>query len=87
MTYGNAIDKIDNLDSNYDVLFADPPYGYKEWDRLLAKIEKFQIMKVGSLAIFETSKHENHNFGNSNLIMKTQRKYGDSIISMYMSNG
>ena len=44
-------------------------------------------MKVGSLAIFETSKHENHNFGNSNLIMKTQRKYGDSIISMYMSNG
>ena len=87
VTYGNAIDKIDNLDSNYDVLFADPPYGYKEWDRLLAKIEKFQIMKVGSLAIFETSKHENHNFGNSNLIMKTQRKYGDSIISMYMSNG
>ena len=87
VTYGNAIDKIDNLDRSYDLLFADPPYGYEKWDKLLAKIEKSQIMKRGSVAIFETSKHENNNFGSSKLIMKTQRKYGDSIISMYLSNG
>ena len=85
--YGNAIDKIDNLDRSYDLLFADPPYGYGKWDVLLAKIEKFQIMKLASVAIFETSKHENHNFGSGKLIMKTQRKYGDSIISVYVSNG
>ena len=50
--YGNAIDKIDNLDRSYDLLFADPPYGYGKWDVLLAKIEKFQIMKLASVAIF-----------------------------------
>ena len=87
VTYGNAIDKIDNLDRSYDLLFADPPYGYENWDKLLAKIEKFQIMKRGSVAIFETSKYENNKFGSSKLIMETQRKYGDSIISMYLSNG
>lgn len=67
-------------DDQWDIIFADPPYNYKLYDKLIK--EGFRVLKEGGLLIVEHSDKTKVDNILSDYIIDS-RKYGDTLITFW----
>ncbi len=67
-------------DNEVDIIFADPPYSYKLYDKLIK--EGFRVLKEGGLLIVEHSDKVNVDNILPDYIIDS-RKYGDTVITFW----
>lgn len=67
-------------DEQWDIIFADPPYNYKLYDKLIK--EGFRVLNEGGLLIVEHSDKVNVDDILSDHIIDS-RKYGDTVITFW----
>ena len=73
-------DKIlSNLNSKFDIIFLDPPFRYKELNKLLLKLKNFEVLKKNGIIIIHRHKDGNDNFSENFKIVE-EKKYGISKI-------
>jgi len=66
----------------FDLIFVDPPF-LKSWaQKILDKIEQFQILKPEGIVVLHHHKKEIPQTGTLSLIK--QRKFGDNLVSFYI---
>jgi 16S rRNA (guanine(966)-N(2))-methyltransferase RsmD len=70
----------DQPDESFDIVFADPPYDYKYYDKLIK--EGLRVLRNGGMLIVE------HRFKNDLSSIEPDfylesRKYGDTVISFW----
>jgi 16S rRNA (guanine966-N2)-methyltransferase len=63
----------------FDLIFADPPYGLIEPDKLYDLLVEFALFKPGGFLIME---HGGDHAPQSNTVIKT-RRFGDSAITIF----
>lgn len=66
----------------FDLIFVDPPF-LKNWaQKILDKIEQFQILRPEGIVVLHHHKKEIPETGKLSLIK--QRKFGDNLVSFYI---
>ena len=71
------------LKSEYDLVFADPPYDQKPWPWLPDGLQSLGLLAEGALFIAERRHNTVVAERYGNLGMTTDRRYGDTSISIY----
>lgn len=70
----DALKFLQNTPNKFDIIFADPPYSYKNYKRLIEEALK-HLNKNG---IFILEHRSNHSFN-----ADEERKYGDTVLSFW----
>ena len=70
----DALKFLKTTDQTFDIIFADPPYNYKQYDELI----KHALEKLNSGGTFILEHRAGHNFNPDK-----ERKYGDTILSIW----
>lgn len=70
----DAIKFLKNTKETFDVIFADPPYSYKNYDKLIEEAKKH--INEGGVFILE---HRSNMTFNAD----KEKKYGDTILSFW----
>ena len=77
---------MSNLKYKFDVIFLDPPYKDKNFNKILLMLKNFKILKTSGIIILHRHKNEKDIFPNGFKIIE-ERKYGISkIIFITCSN-
>ncbi|WP_297888224.1 RsmD family RNA methyltransferase [Sulfurihydrogenibium sp.] len=76
----DVIKFLKNTDKTFDIIFADPPYDYKFYDKLIEL--SFNVLREGGTLIVE---HRSNVDLSKTLpdYFKESRKYGDTVISFW----
>ncbi|WP_456402474.1 RsmD family RNA methyltransferase [Persephonella sp.] len=70
----DALKFLKNFKGSFDIIFADPPYDYDKYERLIT--ESLNKLSDGGVFILEHRSDKNFNSDES-------RKYGDTILSFW----
>lgn len=70
-----------NISDEYDIIFVDPPYNYKNDKEILDKIYEKNILKDGGLIIFETDK--DYVFEKNFFNIKKEKVYSKSKFTFF----
>lgn len=66
----------------FDLIFIDPPYDYDVYEKIMNKINEYNLLSDNGIIVIEYSKYKlNNNYGN--LFLFKERKYGNKYINMY----
>lgn len=77
------ISKSSSDNIKFDVIYMDPPYGFKKLDILLQEISRSDIMNPGSLLIAETDKNDEVPGHIEGLELIDQRIYSITKLTFY----
>ena len=78
---------VETLTGTYDLVFADPPYSMVDWDPLMGRLGRSDLVSEGGMAVVE------HRYGTAlaesygALAQVSVRRYGDTAVSMYRAGG
>lgn len=81
--FEKAVSFFSRKKEKFNIIFADPPYSQKFGEKILRKISRCDILSVDGLLIIEHFKKEILPSEAGNLILKQQKRYGDTILSLY----
>lgn len=80
-TYKSEVLKyLDKTNQTFDLIFADPPYAYKDYIKLIELVFDKKLIKTNGWFVLEHSTHEKINF---TIPPFDLRKYGQSTLSFY----
>ena len=68
-----------NIDIKFDIIFLDPPYRYKNLDKIFNKIKINNMLNKNGIIILHRHKSENESFPNYIKSIE-KKKYGISVI-------
>jgi len=72
------------LNSNYDVVFVDPPYSLSSMDNVVATIAKSELIGANSMVVLCHTKRFSPNPVYGKLHLVKQFHYGDTSVSIYL---
>ena len=67
----------------FDVIFADPPYGFGEYEALLAGVCQHSLLAPGGVMVVEHARRATIASGTTGLECTRQAEYGDTSLSFY----
>ena len=76
--YMELLRKLEN--SEYDLIFVDPPYNFYIEKDLLKKLKDLNVLKVGGKIVYETNKEIE--VTNQDYELLKQKKYGITFVSI-----
>jgi len=71
----------------YDVIFADPPYGFSQYEALLRAIEDQALLADNGRVLIEHRHGDALCTAAGQLVQRGTRRYGDSAVSFYGRSG
>ena len=71
------------LDGGYDLVLIDPPYDLDPWEHVMERLGDGQMLNRGALVVVEYHYKSSLAEGYGALVRTTQRRHGDSSISIY----
>lgn len=71
---------LKSSNQSFDLIFADPPYDWKDLDTVLSKILESNLLKPKSIFILEHSKKDSFK---EHPLFKEERKYGSVRFSFF----
>ncbi|MCK4859777.1 MAG: 16S rRNA (guanine(966)-N(2))-methyltransferase RsmD [Candidatus Omnitrophica bacterium] len=83
LDFEKAIALFARRKERFDIIFADPPYCQKLGIKTLQKVSHADILFSDGLLVIEHYKKEILPSKAGNLILKQEKKYGDTILSLY----
>lgn len=69
-----------SLQTKYDWIFCDPPYGWARSEKLISRIVKSALLTQGGTLIWEASKRS---IPDTDFEPVKQKRYGDTILLFY----
>lgn len=81
--YINAINKLASDNRKFDIIFIDPPYlkGYAQ--NALVQLADNKVLKEDAIVIIEHDIQDKMPESAGNLNMQRQKKYGNTMLSLY----
>ena len=67
----------------YDIIFADPPYDFDAYDRLLDKVITTELLAPEGIVIIEHATRRDVSEGTSGLARTRQVHYGETTLSFF----
>lgn len=79
----SVMPRFDRSEEKFDIIFLDPPYHIGFAKKCLINIDAYDILAPNSLVIIEHFKKDVLTSQLNTLIPERERRYGDSIISIF----
>ena len=83
LDFEKALSLFARKKEKFDLIFADPPYEQRLGEKILRKTNQCDILLTNGLLIIEHYKKEILPSKVGNLILKQEKKYGDTILSFF----
>jgi len=77
LDYAVAIKSYAESKLTFDIIYLDPPYGFRSIDKLLRKIKEYKLLADDGIIIFETDKSDLSVLG---YLTVNKKKYGKSYV-------
>lgn len=74
---------LDSLEGGYGLVLADPPYDDEPWEGLMGRLEVRQLLDEGGLLVAEHHHKSELDDRYGGLVRQTERRYGDTSLSIY----
>jgi 16S rRNA (guanine966-N2)-methyltransferase len=81
-----ALDRLEQNNQSFDLIFCDPPYNKGLIHAVLQKINNHSILKTNGVLVMEHSKHEKIADEWETLQLKRVERYGETLISFLLYN-
>ena len=78
-----VLSRLEKEGNKYDIIFLDPPYHKDMAKNCLINIDYYDILAEFGLAVAEHSKKDSLESGFDTIELLTERKYGDTLITIY----
>jgi 16S rRNA (guanine(966)-N(2))-methyltransferase RsmD len=82
-TVPRALAALRDGQANFDLIFADPPYASKAVEETVAGVSSAALLKPGGAFCIEHDKREGAPARAGDLHLEDQRRFGDTLISIY----
>jgi 16S rRNA (guanine(966)-N(2))-methyltransferase RsmD len=82
-TAEKAVKKLSELNIQFDLIFADPPYEGTLAHDTVGRIQDAKLLKSGGWLAIEHSSRTQLTPAAGNLVLKKQKQHGDSTVSFY----
>lgn len=76
-----------SLEGPYDIVFADPPFGMRDWDGLVERVSESAMVTGGGTLVIERPKGLELGERYGGLVRQQDRNYGDASLSIYTESG
>ena len=83
LTRNRLPEEMGRIGGTYDVIFADPPYNFTDYEALLLAIDRAGILAEGGRVILEHASKEDVPEVAGGLEQVRQRRYGRATLSFY----
>ena len=80
------IEEAQQRGQEFDIIFMDPPYHSKELDRAITLIDREGILKKGGILMYEHFHKKNVPEKLTHLSLIKQKRYGDTMLTIYCCN-
>lgn len=70
-------------DTPFDYIFLDPPYAFKEYDKVFNLIDKYHLLSSNGIVVVEVRKDLNLEENYQELTLYKEKKYGISKLLFY----
>ncbi len=68
----------------FDIIFADPPYFSRVYEKMITLIEENELLKKGGLFILEHSSKRNISSLSNRLSKKNEKNFGDTTVTFLL---
>lgn len=75
--------KVSLSGERFDIIFADPPYGSDEIDKILPLIAEYGILNEQGVVLIEHARRKTVPEKIAALSLKKQYRYGDTMLALY----
>jgi len=72
-----------SFNHKFDVIFADPPYFVKDYQRLIEKIDTDNFLQRGGLFILEHSSQHSVAMNGITLLLEKTKRFGNTTVTIY----
>ncbi len=79
--YQYALSRLKN--AQFDIIFLDPPYDFKEFEKLMALIAENNVLADCGIVVYESLFNKNDNKCTSGYNIVKSKKYGITAINIY----
>ncbi|XFA99286.1 16S rRNA (guanine(966)-N(2))-methyltransferase RsmD [Candidatus Izemoplasma sp. B36] len=79
----DAFRYLNNTETKYDLIFADPPYALNKYDELIEVIHSRQLLAKGGIIVFEADKSYQFIDKYENLVKYKEKNLGNSKFAFY----
>ncbi len=80
--YKKSLHYFHDNNITFDLIFIDPPYDYNVYEKIMNKIDEYNLLNDNGIIIIEYSKYELlDSYGNLKLFK--EKKYGNKYVNMY----
>lgn len=79
LSYDKGLMTLKNY--KFDVIYIDPPYEFKDMDKLLSLITEYNVLEDDGILIYEHLKKDILQFDNKEFIIYDEKHYGITTIS------
>lgn len=83
LTRNRLPEEMGRIGGTYDVIFADPPYEFTDYDGLLVAIDSAGLLTEGGRVILEHASKQDVPEAAGELKQVRQRRYGRATLSFY----
>ena len=80
---GDAERTLLKLDSNFDLIYIDPPYGFAKSESVLQLVSKQNLLASEGICIFETNQLDDKYKNIDGLLCYQQKNYGEAKLYFY----
>ena len=81
-----ALQAVERLEGEFELIFVDPPYELDEFEPLFDRVNEAGLIAPSAIAFLEHSKRTKLPDSLPGLTLSTHRLYGDSAVSVYRAN-
>ena len=81
-----ALQAVERLEGEFELIFVDPPYELNEFEPLFDRVNEAGLIAPSAIAFLEHSKRTKLPDSLPGLTLSTHRLYGDSAVSVYRAN-
>jgi 16S rRNA (guanine966-N2)-methyltransferase len=79
----DGLKALNKPDSPYQIIFADPPYLKGFAQKVIDQVAVSGVLVTGGILVLEHHKKENVTFPEDKLTLLKERKFGDTVISIF----
>ncbi len=80
--YKKSLHYFHDNNITFDLIFIDPPYDYNVYEKIMNKIDEYNLLSDNGIIVIEYSKYKLlDRYGN--LSLYKEKKYGNKYVNMY----
>ena len=83
MPVARALERLQGAGERFELVFADPPYRVGAGQELVEAVASARLLSAGGILCLEHDKREASPESGEGLVRTDQRRFGDTVVSIY----